>query len=34
MSEPKTKPTEVSVESHIAGIANEQQRKDAESLLF
>ena len=30
---PKTKPTKVSVESHIAAIANEEQRKDAQRLL-
>ena len=29
----KTKPTEVSVESHIAAIANEEQRNDAQSLV-
>ena len=33
MSAPKTKPTEVSVESHIATIANEEQRNDAQTLL-
>ena len=33
MSVPKTKPTEVSPESHIAAIANEEQRNDAETLL-
>jgi hypothetical protein len=33
MSVPKTKPTEVSVESHIAAIANEEQRNDAQSLV-
>src|ERR1700741_1098809 len=33
MSAPKTKPTEVSVESHIAAIANEEQRNDAQSLV-
>ena len=33
MSEPKTKPTEVSVESHIAAIANEEQRNDAQTLV-
>jgi hypothetical protein len=33
MSVLKTKPTEVSVESHIAAIANEEQRKDAQSLV-
>ena len=29
----KTKPTEVSAESHIAAIANEEQRNDARSLV-
>ena len=33
MSVPKTKPTEVSPESHIAAIANEEQRKDARTLV-
>jgi len=33
MPAPKTKPTKVSVESHIAAIANEEQRKDAQSLV-
>lgn len=33
MPAPKTKPTEVSVESHIAGIANEEQRDDARTLV-
>ena len=33
MSAPKTKPTDVSVESHIAAIANEEQRNDAQSLV-
>jgi hypothetical protein len=33
MSVLKTKPTEVSVESHIAAIANEEQRNDAQSLV-
>lgn len=33
MSVPKTKPTEVSVESHIAAIANEEQRADARTLV-
>jgi hypothetical protein len=33
MSVLKTKPTEVSVESHIAAIANEEQRNDARSLV-
>ena len=32
MSVPKTKPTEVSAESHIAAIANEEQRNDARTL--
>ena len=32
MSKPKTKPTEVSAESHIAAIANEEQRNDAQTL--
>ena len=32
MSIPKTKPTEVSVESQIASIANEEQRNDAQTL--
>jgi Domain of unknown function (DU1801) len=31
--EPKTKPTEVSVESHIAAITNEEQRNDARTLV-
>jgi hypothetical protein len=30
---PKTKPTEVSAESHIAAIANEEQRKNAQTLV-
>jgi hypothetical protein len=30
---PKTKPTEASAESHIAAIANEQQRNDARTLV-
>ena len=30
---PKTKRTKVSVESHIAGIANEEQRNDARTLV-
>ena len=34
MSVPKTRPTEVSVESHIAAIANEEQRNDARSLVL
>ena len=33
MSTPKTKPTEVSAERHIAAIANEEQRNDARSLV-
>jgi hypothetical protein len=33
MSVPKTKPTEVSAESHIAAIANEEQRNDAQTLV-
>src|SRR5215210_85960 len=33
MSELKTKPTEVSVESHIAAVANEEQRNDAHTLV-
>ena len=33
MSKPKTKPTDVSVESHIAAIANEEQRSDAQTLV-
>jgi hypothetical protein len=33
VSEPKTKPTEVSAESHMAAIANEEQRNDAQTLL-
>ena len=33
MSAPKTKPTKVSAESHIAAIANEEQRNDARSLV-
>ncbi len=33
MSEPKTKPTEVSAESHIAAIAKDEQRNDAQTLL-
>jgi len=32
MAELKTKPTKVSVASHIAAIANEEQRKDARTL--
>ena len=30
---PKTKPTAVSAESHIAAIANEEQRNDAQTLV-
>src|ERR687898_1193142 len=33
MSVPKTTPTKVSVESHIAAITNEEQRKDARTLV-
>ena len=33
MSEPKTKPTEVSAESHIAAITNEERRNDARTLV-
>ena len=33
MTVPKTKPTEVSAESHIAAIENEGQRKDARTLV-
>jgi len=33
MSVLKTRPTEVSVESHIAAIANEEQRNDARRLV-
>ena len=33
MSGPKTKPTKVSAESHIAAIANEEQRNDAQTLV-
>lgn len=33
MSELKTKPTKVSPESHIAAITNEEQRRDAETLV-
>ena len=33
MSVPKTRPTEVSVASHIAAIANDEQRNDARSLV-
>ena len=33
MSVLKTKPTEVSAASHIAAIANEEQRKDAQTLV-
>ena len=33
MSVPKTKPTEVSAESHVAAIANGEQRNDARTLV-
>ena len=33
MSELKTKPTNVSAESHIAAITNEEQRSDAQKLV-
>ena len=33
VSEPKTKPTKVSVESHIAAFANEEQRNNAQRLV-
>ena len=33
MYKPKTKPTGVSIESHIAAIADEEQRKDALTLV-
>ena len=33
MTVPKTKPTELSAESHIATIANEGQRNDAQTLV-
>ena len=33
MSVLKTKPTDVSVESHIAALANEEQRNDAQTLV-
>jgi hypothetical protein len=33
VSAPKTKPTKVSAESHIAAIANEEQRNDARTLV-
>jgi hypothetical protein len=33
MAVPKTKPTKVSAESHIAAIANEEQRNDAQALV-
>ena len=33
VSEPKTKPTEVSAKSHIAAITNEEQRSDAQTLV-
>ena len=33
MKVPKTKPTEASAESHIAAIANQEQRNDARTLV-
>src|SRR5688572_17914184 len=33
MSVPKTKPTAVSAERHIAAVANEEQRNDAQTLV-
>lgn len=33
MAAAKTRPTDVSVESHIAALANEEQRSDARSLV-
>ena len=33
MTAPRTRPTDVSVESHIAAIANEDQRNDAYALV-
>lgn len=33
MSELKTKPTKVSAKSHLAAIANEEQRSDAQTLV-
>ena len=33
MAELKTKPTKVSAESHIAAIANDEQRNDAQTLV-
>lgn len=33
MSAPKTRPTKVSVEKHVAAITNEEQRKDAQALV-
>ena len=33
MKVPKTKPTDASVESHIAAIANAEQRNDAQTLV-
>ena len=33
MSRAKTKPTEVSAESHIAALTNEEQRNDAQTLV-
>ena len=33
MSKLKTQPTEVSAESHIAAVANDEQRNDAQTLV-
>ena len=33
MYKPKTKPTEASAESHLAAVANEEQRSDAQTLV-
>ena len=33
MSKLKTQPTEVSAESHIAAVANDEQRNDAQILV-
>lgn len=33
MTAPRTRPTDVSIESHIAAIANEDQRNDAYALI-
>jgi len=33
VAEPKTKPTKVSVDSHIAALTNEEQRNDARTLV-